>query len=111
MAARPEGGQRAPAGPATDDLARARVSFLMDEPVRSGVVRKPILASWSRSLAWRVPADHIELPYADDVDPESLLARAARPVLSEVSDQFATEPVSVTDAPAIALSLPSLKAE
>jgi transcriptional regulator of acetoin/glycerol metabolism len=67
----------------------------MDETVRSGVVRKPILASWSRSLAWRVPADHIELPYADDVDPESLLARAARPVLSEVSDQFAAEPVSV----------------
>jgi sigma-54 dependent transcriptional regulator, acetoin dehydrogenase operon transcriptional activator AcoR len=90
-----EGGQRAPAGPATEELARARVSFLLEEPVRSGVVREPILASWSRSAAWRVPADHIELPYADDVDPDSLLARAARPVLSEVSDQFATEPVSV----------------
>jgi transcriptional regulator of acetoin/glycerol metabolism len=84
-----------PAGPATEELARARVSFLSKEPIRSGVVREPILASWSRSRAWHVPADHIELPHADDVDPESLLARAARPVLSEVSDQFATEPVSV----------------
>jgi transcriptional regulator of acetoin/glycerol metabolism len=70
------------------------VSFLSKEPVRSGVVREPILASWSRSLAWHVPADHIEVPY-DDVDPDSLLARAAQPVLSEVADQFATEPVSV----------------
>ena len=90
-----ESGPRVPAGPATDELARARVSFLLDEPVRTGVVREPILASWARSVAWRVPADHIELSHADDVDPDSLLARAARPVLSEVSDQFATEPVSV----------------
>jgi transcriptional regulator of acetoin/glycerol metabolism len=94
LAARTEDGQRAPAGPATDELARARISFLMDEPVDSGLVREPILASWTRSAAWHVPSDHIELPY-DDVDPDSLLARAARPVLSEVSDQFATEPVSV----------------
>lgn len=95
MAARTGSGQRAPAGPATDELARARVSFLLDEPVKAGVVREPILASWSRSVAWHVPADHIELPHADDVDPDSLLARAARPVLSDVSEQFATEPVSV----------------
>jgi sigma-54 dependent transcriptional regulator, acetoin dehydrogenase operon transcriptional activator AcoR len=94
LAARTEGGERAPAGPATDELARARISFLLDEPVQSGVVREPILASWSRSVAWHVPSDHIELPY-DDVDPDSLLARAAQPVLREVSDQFATEPVSV----------------
>jgi sigma-54 dependent transcriptional regulator, acetoin dehydrogenase operon transcriptional activator AcoR len=89
-----EGGPRVPAGPATEELARARVSFLSKEPVRSGVVREPILASWSRSLAWHVPADHIEVPY-DDVDPDTLLARAAHPVLSEVADEFATEPVSV----------------
>jgi transcriptional regulator of acetoin/glycerol metabolism len=67
----------------------------MDEPVQSGVVREPILASWTRSVAWQVPADHIELPYAEDVDDDSVLTRAARPVLAEVSDQFATEPVSV----------------
>lgn len=94
MAVPTEGGQRATAGPATEELARARVSFLLEEPVQSGVVREPILASWTRSVAWHVPADHIELPY-DDIDPDSLLARAARPVLAEVSDQFATEPVSV----------------
>jgi transcriptional regulator of acetoin/glycerol metabolism len=95
LVARREAVQRAPAGPATEELARARVSFLLEEQVQSGVVRAPILASWSRSVAWGVPADHIELPYADDVDPESLLARAAEPVLRDVSDQFATEPVSV----------------
>jgi transcriptional regulator of acetoin/glycerol metabolism len=94
LAARSEG-ERPPAGPATEELARARVSFLLEEPVRSGVVRGPILASWSRSIAWGVPADHIELPYAEDRDPDNLLVRAARPVLHDVSDQFATEPVSV----------------
>jgi transcriptional regulator of acetoin/glycerol metabolism len=71
------------------------VSFLLQEPVQSEVIREPILASWSRSLAWHVPADHIELTHADDLDPDSLLARAARPVLQDVADQFATEPVSV----------------
>ncbi|MBC3193126.1 GAF domain-containing protein [Pseudonocardia sp. C8] len=96
---------RPPAGPGTEDLARARVSFLLDEPVQPGVVREPILASWTRSLTWRVPADHIELPYADDVDVDTPLARAARPVLREVADQFATEPVSVLlcDADAVVL--------
>ncbi len=82
-------------GPATEELARARVSFLLDEPVRPGVVRAPILASWSRSASWRVPADHIELPYESDLDPDTLLVRAARPVLQEIADQFASEPVSV----------------
>jgi sigma-54 dependent transcriptional regulator, acetoin dehydrogenase operon transcriptional activator AcoR len=77
LAARGEGIERAPAGPATEELARARVSFLLEEPVQSGVVREPILASWSRSIGWGVPADHIELPYADDLDPDNLLARAA----------------------------------
>ena len=86
---------RVPAQPAAEELARARVSFLHAEPVKPGVVREPILASWSRSQSWRVPVDHFELPYADDLDPESLLTRAAQPVLRDVADQFATEPVSV----------------
>jgi sigma-54 dependent transcriptional regulator, acetoin dehydrogenase operon transcriptional activator AcoR len=86
---------RAPAAPAAEELARARVSYLLDEPVEPGVVREPILASWSRSLAWQVPADHIELPYAADVESDGLLTRAARPVLDEISEQFAAEPVSV----------------
>jgi sigma-54 dependent transcriptional regulator, acetoin dehydrogenase operon transcriptional activator AcoR len=91
----PERGTRLPADPAAEELARARISFLLAEPVEPGVVREPILASWSRSQSWKVPVDHFELPYEDDRDPESLLTRAARPVLRDVADQFATEPVSV----------------
>jgi transcriptional regulator of acetoin/glycerol metabolism len=86
---------RLPADPAAEELARARVSFLLAEPVEPGVVREPILASWSRSQSWNVPVDHFELPYDDDLDPESLLTRAAQPVLRDVAEQFATEPVSV----------------
>ena len=70
------------------------MSFLLEEPVQRGVVREPILASWTRSSAWGVPADHLECP-STDLDSESLLARAAKPVLADVADQFATEPVSV----------------
>jgi sigma-54 dependent transcriptional regulator, acetoin dehydrogenase operon transcriptional activator AcoR len=89
------GGNRLPAEGAAEELAQARVSFLQEEPVRPGVVRQPILASWTRSLTWQVPADHIELPYASEVDVDTPLARAARPVLREVADQFGAEPVSV----------------
>ena len=40
------------------------------------VVREPILASWTRSRLWHVPADHIELPFETDLDAgHALLAR------------------------------------
>lgn len=80
---------------APDRVARARVSFLVDDPVDAGVVREPILASWTRSRHFDVAADHLDLPYETDSDPDSVLLRTARPILDEVADQFATEPVSV----------------
>ncbi len=76
-------------------LARARTSFLVDDPVEPGVVREPILASWTRSRHWDIDADHLDLPYETESDRDSLLLRAARPVIAEIADQFATEPVSV----------------
>lgn len=80
---------------APDRVARARVSFLVDDPLEPGIVREPILASWARSRHFEVAADHLDLPYETDSDPESLLLRTARPIIDEVADQFATEPVSV----------------
>jgi transcriptional regulator of acetoin/glycerol metabolism len=86
---------RPPAGPAAEELARARTAFLVDERVAPGVVREPILASWTRSRLWHVPADHLELPFAPDFAGDTPLTRAAGPVVRKVAEQLATEPVSV----------------
>lgn len=78
-----------------DRLARARASFFGNEPLAPGVVRAPILASWTRSRLYAVRPDRLELPLEGDRDGETLLTRAAEPVLRSVADLFATEPVSV----------------
>jgi transcriptional regulator of acetoin/glycerol metabolism len=83
------------AGPGSAELALARTSFLAEGSTAPDVVREPILASWTRSRLWHVPTDHLDVPFDDDLDGESLLLRAARPVLRDAADQFATEPVSV----------------
>jgi sigma-54 dependent transcriptional regulator, acetoin dehydrogenase operon transcriptional activator AcoR len=76
-------------------LACARTQFLAEGTVSPDVVREPILASWTRSRLRKVPTDHLEVPYESDLDGESALQRAARPVLREAADQLAAEPVSV----------------
>jgi transcriptional regulator of acetoin/glycerol metabolism len=90
---RETGAVPSPAGGA--DVARARTSFLVGEPVRPGLVREPILASWTRSRLWEVPPDHLDLSLEPGADGDSVLTRAAEPVLREIADLFATEPVSV----------------
>ena len=90
-------------GPA---IAQARTRFLGDEPVLPGVVREPILASWTRSRRWHVRPEHLDLPFEPGSDDDTILTRAAEPVLQEIADLFATEPVSVSlcDADGVVLS-------
>ena len=76
-------------------LALARIAFLTEGAPSPDVVREPILASWTRSRLWHVPVDHLDVPFEADLDGESALLRAARPVLAEAAEQFASEPVSV----------------
>ncbi|MGY1672465.1 sigma-54-dependent Fis family transcriptional regulator [Geodermatophilus sp. SYSU D00710] len=76
-------------------LVRARELFLADGPVPPGVVRTPILASWTRSRLWEVRPDRLELGLERDTGPDTPLRRAAEPVLRDIADLFATEPVSV----------------
>ncbi|GEL18013.1 Fis family transcriptional regulator [Pseudonocardia asaccharolytica DSM 44247 = NBRC 16224] len=96
----PKGGTRAvpavsvPLAPA-ERIAHARTAFLVNDPVDPGIVRAPILASWTRSRHYDVPADHLELPYESDCAPDSPLVRAATPIVLEVADQLSGEPVSV----------------
>ena len=76
-------------------LALARTAFLTEGVAAAEVVREPILASWTRSRLWHVPVDHLDVPFESDLDGESALLRAARPVLREAAEQFGNEPVSV----------------
>ena len=91
---------------ARDLLAEARERFLAAEPVDSGAVRKPILASWWRSRQWNVAADHIELNYLHEPDLESNLARTADPVLRHLHEQLDGQPISIilTDAAGMVLT-------
>jgi transcriptional regulator of acetoin/glycerol metabolism len=90
-----EARRRRGANPGSELLARARTSFLLDEAVDPGIVRAPILASWSRSREWAVPTDHLDLPYSTDLDAESALGRSADRVLRDVAGPLSTEPVSL----------------
>ncbi|MGH3801731.1 MAG: sigma-54-dependent Fis family transcriptional regulator, partial [Pseudonocardiaceae bacterium] len=86
-------------------LARAREHFLTAEPVKSGVVRDSIMASWTRSRGWNVPADHFELPYDPNPNRHSLLTHTAGKVIGDLADQLANEPVCIvlTDARGVVL--------
>ena len=85
---------------------RPGIRFLHAEPVDSGAVRKPILASWWRSRQWHVAADHIELDYLHDPDLETRLARSAEPVLRQPARAAGGQPISIilTDAAGLVLT-------
>jgi sigma-54 dependent transcriptional regulator, acetoin dehydrogenase operon transcriptional activator AcoR len=88
-----------------DLLVRARTSFLVDDKIEDGAVRDTILASWTRSREWDVDVDSVELSCEFHPEPDTPLGRAAAPVLADVADDLAGEPVSVilTDAEGVVL--------
>ncbi|MCW2946869.1 MAG: modulated sigma54 specific transcriptional regulator, Fis family [Actinoallomurus sp.] len=85
-------------------VARARESFLASDD-QAPQVRDEILASWKRSVFWGVAPDDLELPYRPDLDFDSRLVRAARPVLDRLEHQLAGTNTSVilTDARGLVL--------
>jgi sigma-54 dependent transcriptional regulator, acetoin dehydrogenase operon transcriptional activator AcoR len=87
-------------------LAQARERFLSAGPVEPGWVRDTILASWRRSRAWNVAADHIGLPFVRDPDLDTPLTRNALPVLRDLRDNLEGQPISVvlTDAHGVLIS-------
>jgi sigma-54 dependent transcriptional regulator, acetoin dehydrogenase operon transcriptional activator AcoR len=89
-----------------DRLADARVRFLQAEPVDSGAVRKPILASWWRSRDWNVAADRVDLDYLHEPDLETTLARIANPLLRKLHEELSGQPISIIlcDADGLVLS-------
>jgi transcriptional regulator of acetoin/glycerol metabolism len=89
-----------------DLLAEARIQFLQAEPVDSGAVRKPILASWWRSRQWQVAADRVDLDYQHEPDLETRLARGAEPVLRKLHEELSGQPISIilTDSDGLVLA-------
>ena len=89
-----------------DLLAEARVQFLQAEPVDSGAVRKPILASWWRSRQWQVAANRVDLDYLHEPDLETRLVRGAKPVLRKLHEELNGQPISIilTDADGLVLA-------
>ena len=89
-----------------DGLADTRVRFLTAEPVEPGRVREPILASWWRSRESNVAADRIKMPYVHDPNLDTPLIRSAEPVLRQLNEQLAGQPISIvlTDQAGLVLS-------
>ncbi|GAA3671757.1 helix-turn-helix domain-containing protein [Nocardioides ginsengisoli] len=69
-------------------------------------VRTYIQVSWERSKASLVDTDHPSPTFVDTGDSDSLLLRAARPVLTSLSAELADEPVCLilTDSRGVVLS-------
>ena len=86
-------------------LANAREHFLSAEPVKPGIVRDSIMASWTRSRDCNVPADRFELPYDPNPNRDTLLTYSARNVIGDLADQLACEPICIvlTDAQGVVL--------
>ncbi|WP_281690005.1 sigma-54-dependent Fis family transcriptional regulator [Pseudonocardia thermophila] len=84
-------------------VAAAREAFLSSgsaRPAAAAAVDDTILTSWQRSQMAGVRIDVPEVPYYEDVDPRSRLARCAAPVLDRLHDRLDDIPVSIvlTDA-------------
>src|SRR5215468_38721 len=87
-------------------IAQAREKFLTQGTAHPPEVREPIVASWWRSRKWSVSADRIELSYIRDPDLDIPLTRSALPVLRQLRENMADQPISaiLTDAAGIVLS-------
>lgn len=81
-------------------LARERERFLSDGSRPR--VREEIHSSWRRCSSWAVSAEGFAPPYRPEINPESRLLRAARPVLDGMNERLGELGISfiVTDSDA-----------
>ncbi len=86
-------------------LAVARENFLTAGPVDELDVRAPIMTSWQRSRAFRVPADRPNLRYVKDPNRHSPLMVCSEPILRQLQDELTDQPISIvlTDATGLVL--------
>ena len=74
---------------------RAALDALLRDRESSTPVRGDIWDSWRRSATSGLSPERFAAPYADDGDRDSLLARAARPVLDSLVDDLASTSVGL----------------
>jgi transcriptional regulator of acetoin/glycerol metabolism len=87
-------------------LAVTRERYLSGDEVRPDGLRPQIWASWMRSRTHGVPVTpRVDLPHQPDLDLGAPLVQLARPVLADLAEQLAPDPVSVilTDARGLVL--------
>ena len=95
MAAAPKSPGRAASARYQAEVAASRARFLSAEAIDPGTVRRPILASWRRSLGQNVAADKVQMSYDRDVRHDTRLGRSSAPVLRALSERLEGQPVSV----------------
>lgn len=76
-------------------IAAARIDFLDSPDDDLGGVPELVAASWRRSRVAGVDSNSYSVPYHDDLDFDTRLARCARPVLERLSSDMCDVPVSI----------------
>ncbi|MDL9935278.1 helix-turn-helix domain-containing protein [Gordonia sp. ABSL1-1] len=76
------------------DVLTMRQRFLADQEL-AGELRDSISMSWRRSKALAVDSDTVDLAFIREPELDSPLAAAARPVMRDLADGLASDPISV----------------
>lgn len=77
------------------ELRRAREQFLATGELSADVVSPKVASSWQRSRALHVHSDRVYLDYVRDPDTDTVLLRAAGPVLKALAEDLAAQDISV----------------
>ncbi|RRQ25340.1 GAF domain-containing protein [Rhodococcus sp. Eu-32] len=77
----------------SSELHRVRERFLAEHELDRSL-REPISISWERSKSLNVRPDELDLPYIREPDLDSPLVVAAGPVLRQLAEGLADEPVA-----------------
>ncbi|MGW7260752.1 sigma-54-dependent Fis family transcriptional regulator [Streptomyces sp. NPDC054834] len=87
-----------------NSLRAARELYL--EVTNDPSARPLVVASWQRSIEYKVKSGSLDAPYLDNPNLDSPLARAALPILDSLHEQLADDPVStmITDRNGVVLS-------
>ena len=75
------------------EVLRGALAALLHDGEAPTPVRDNIWTSWRRSAASGLSPERFAAPYADDSEHDSLLVRAARPVLDSLIDDLASTSV------------------
>jgi sigma-54 dependent transcriptional regulator, acetoin dehydrogenase operon transcriptional activator AcoR len=74
--------------PRTGEALREGLAELLQKGEVPDVVREDISASWRRSLSSGLTPDQFAVPHGTDLESDTVLVRAARPVLDSLSDDL-----------------------